>query len=81
MSLFQVNVWRNLTEEIGLVKRVLRYDLREIDNGIVYPLSFSGIMGYSSFFKLQKKSIDYALKFLDESNIKESLEYRFYYDF
>lgn len=78
LSLVQVNLWGNLTEQIGTVKKALRFNLNHVENGIVYPLSASGILVYLGLYKFAKRLLDYSYNFLDENNVKELLIFHFY---
>ena len=81
ISLVNVNPMRNFFEQMGTVKRSLKFDLRKVENGVIFPASASGVLSAAGYLpNLRKKLLAFAEKIGNFDNPKERIEYELYYN-
>ena len=81
ISLANVDPMRNFFEQMATVKRSFGFDLKKVENGVIFPASGSGVLAYAGILpKLRYKLLDYAEKIMNPNNPKELMEYQLYYN-
>ncbi len=81
ISLVNVNPMRNFFEQMGTVRRSLKFELRKVENGVIFPSSASGVLSLAGYLpNLRKKLLAFAEKIGNFDNPKERIEYEFYYN-
>jgi tetratricopeptide (TPR) repeat protein len=74
-----VNPMRCFAEGIDTIKKILRFDLRKIENGYAWLLFGSGIFSGGGFsFRLSNRFLEYAEDVIDKNDFKELLSFNFY---
>ena len=82
ISLANVNPMRNFLEQMGTVKRAFKFDLKKVENGVIFPLSASGCLAFAGFLpNLRKKLLEFAENIGNFNDPKELMEYELYYNF
>jgi class 3 adenylate cyclase len=82
ISLVNVNPMRNFLEQMSTVKRGFKFDLKKVENGVIFPLSASGCLSFAGFLpNLRKKLLKYAEDIGNFDDPKELMEYELYYNF
>ncbi len=77
LALVDLDPQRCFIEFLSTLKRLNKFDIAKIDNGVGMWMSASGLFSWTGIsFKLSKKIIDYAKEAIDKNDIKQT----FYYD-
>jgi hypothetical protein len=80
IALVYVNPLRNFTEQFSTVRNSFAFDLKKLENGVIFPFSASGLCDWTGFsLKLSKKFLEYAKNILDWDSKREIAEH-FMYD-
>ena len=79
LAFFYVNPMRGLPESIAGIKKSLRFDLRKIENGYIWPLAGSGLFSSSGFsFRLSNKFLEFAEGVIDKKNCEELFTFKYF---
>ena len=82
ISLVNVDPMRNFMEQMGTVKRSFGFDLKKVENGVIFPSSASGCLSFAGLLpKLRKKLLELAVDIVNFNDPKELMEYELYYNF
>ena len=82
ISLANVDPMRNFMEQMGTVKRSFGFDLKKVENGVIFPSSASGCLSFAGLLpKLRKKLLELAEDIVSFNAPKELMEYELYFNF
>jgi tetratricopeptide (TPR) repeat protein len=82
LALIFVDPMRTVAEAVWDIRRILKYDLSEIENGIGTILGGVGVFTSTGLsFKLCKKFLEYAERSVDKNKLREVFELRVHQDF
>ena len=79
LALAQTNTKRLLTETMGILNELNRFDLAAVENGAPIFLEGCGVFCFSGVsFTIGRKILDYAKGYLDPTDVKSAFYYRFH---
>jgi hypothetical protein len=79
LALAQTNTKRLLTETMGILNELNRFDLAAVENGAPIFLEGCGVFCFSGVsFTIGRKILDYAKGYLDPTDVKSVFYYRFH---
>jgi class 3 adenylate cyclase/tetratricopeptide (TPR) repeat protein len=76
LALASVDTYRMFTDAVRLVKKVNKFDIENIENGVSMCTAGSGLFCFTGIsFKISRKMLDIAKDFLNEKGIKPDIVY------
>jgi tetratricopeptide (TPR) repeat protein len=73
------NPMRLLVERFGTIKRILKFNIKQIENGFDAVIRGSGDFSFSGLsFRLSKKFLEYGESVIDKNNCLELLPFKFF---
>jgi class 3 adenylate cyclase len=83
-TLVMINPLRTFVEQIGTIKRALRFDIEKIGNGVHVIVNGSATFSWIGCFRLSNKFLRYSEGLIEKKNFRERFAYvvfRFLHDF
>ena len=79
MALISIDTHRMFTEAIGLFRRVGKFDLTQIEQGLAFLSGFSALFSYSGVsLRIGKKILDYFKPYLEKCDDRTLFAYNFW---